>query len=103
MNVREILSPAETADALAATAFVHTGEHLIGAYSTVDFASAVRFLDAVALVADELNHHPDVRLGWGRVEFELSSHDVGGVTSRDVVLAERIGGIAEAQGAEPGN
>lgn len=103
MNVRDILSPAETADALAGTAFVHTDEHLIGAYSTADFASAVRLLDAVALVADELNHHPDVRLGWGRVEFELSSHDVGGVTSRDVVLAERIGDIAEAQGAAPGN
>jgi len=52
-------------------------------------------LDAVAVVADELNHHPDVRLGWGRVEFALTSHDVGGVTPRDVELALRIGAIAD--------
>jgi 4a-hydroxytetrahydrobiopterin dehydratase len=103
MDEQRILSPDDTADELAGTAFIHTGEHLAGAYSTADFASAVHLLDAVAVVADELNHHPDVRLGWGRVEFELSSHDAGGVTSRDLALAERIGAIADEQGAKPGN
>lgn len=103
MNARDILSPAETADELAGSQFVHVDDHLLVAYSTADFASAVRLLDAVALVADEMNHHPDVRLGWGRVEFELSSHDVGGVTSRDLALAQRIGGIATEHGAGPGD
>jgi 4a-hydroxytetrahydrobiopterin dehydratase len=103
MNARSILSPGETADELAGTAFAHVGDRLVGEYSTADFASAVRLLDAVALVADELNHHPDVKLGWGRVGFELSSHDVGGVTSRDLELAARITGIAVEQGARTGN
>jgi 4a-hydroxytetrahydrobiopterin dehydratase len=44
-----------------------------------------------------------VKLGWGRIEFELSSHDVGGVTSRDLELAARITGIAAEQGARTGN
>lgn len=101
MEERNILSPADTADELGGTAFRHTQDHLVAAFTTADFRSAVRLLDAVAAVADELDHHPDVRLGWGRVEFALTSHDAGGVTPRDVRLARRIGEIAAEQGATP--
>jgi 4a-hydroxytetrahydrobiopterin dehydratase len=103
MNDQRILSPNDTADELVGTQFVHADEQLVGAYATADFASAVRLLDAVAVAAEEANHHPDVKLGWGRIEFELSSHDAGGVTSRDVALARRITAIAAEQGAKPGN
>jgi 4a-hydroxytetrahydrobiopterin dehydratase len=99
MDGRSILSPTDTAGDLDGTAFRHAQNHLVGAFTTADFRSAVRVLDAVAVVADELNHHPDVRLGWGRVEFALTSHDVGGVTPRDVELARRIGALAEELGA----
>ncbi|MBT2500496.1 4a-hydroxytetrahydrobiopterin dehydratase [Agromyces sp. ISL-38] len=99
MDGRSILSPTDTTDDLEGTAFRHAQNHLVGAFATADFRSAVRLLDAVAVVADELNHHPDVRLGWGRVEFALTSHDVGGVTPRDVELALRIGEIADQLGA----
>lgn len=101
MEERNILSRTDTADELDGTAFRHTQDHLVAAFTTSDFRSAVRLLDAVAVVADELNHHPDVRLGWGRVEFALSSHDAGGVTPRDVRLARRIAEIAAEQGANP--
>ncbi|GAA1775364.1 4a-hydroxytetrahydrobiopterin dehydratase [Agromyces lapidis] len=100
---RRTLTPSETADDLAGTAFVHTGDRLDGAYRTDDFASAVELLDEVAAVADALGHHPDVRLGWGRIDFTLSSHDVGGVTSRDLELARRIDALADGLGARPGN
>src|SRR5688572_26473418 len=103
MDGRSILSPTETADDLDGTAFRHAQNHLVGAYTTADFRSAVRLLDAVAVVADELNHHPEVRLGWAHIEFEVWSHDVGGVTSRDLSLARRIGELATEQGARPGN
>ncbi|MDQ2661406.1 MAG: 4a-hydroxytetrahydrobiopterin dehydratase [Actinomycetota bacterium] len=94
MDERSIFSPADTAAELDGTDFRHAQDHLVAVYTTADFRSAVRLLDAVAVVADELNHHPDVRLGWGRVEFALSSHDAGGVTSRDLELARRIGALA---------
>lgn len=101
MDARSILSPTDTAEALEGTAFNHAEGRLVGAFTTADFASAVRLLDAVAVVADEMNHHPDVQLGWGRVEFALSSHDVGGVTRRDVDLALRIRAIADELDAQP--
>ncbi|WP_173922122.1 4a-hydroxytetrahydrobiopterin dehydratase [Agromyces sp. Marseille-P2726] len=101
MDGRSILSPADTADELAGTGFRHVQEHLEATFTTADFSSAVRLLDSVAVVADELNHHPDVRLAWGRVEFALSSHDVDGVTVRDLELARRIRAIADEAGAQP--
>lgn len=99
-DARSILSPAETASELDGTGFTHE-DRLVGSFRTADFAGAVRLLDAVAVEADAANHHPDVHLGWGRISFELLSHDVGGVTSRDVALARRIRELAEEQGATP--
>ena len=101
MDGRSILSPTDTEGDLDGTAFRHAQKHLVGAFTTADFRSAVRLLDAVAVAADERNHHPDVRLGWGRVEFVLVSHDVEGVTQRDVELALRIRAIADELGATP--
>ena len=96
-----LLTPEDTADQLAGTVFTHADGRITGAYGTGDFLGAVRLLDAVATVAEELNHHPDVVVGYGRIAFELSSHDVGGVTARDVRLALRIQELAEQQGATP--
>jgi 4a-hydroxytetrahydrobiopterin dehydratase len=98
----DLLAPADTAADLDATAFTHVPGRLRAHYATDDFAAAVALLDSVAAVADELNHHPDVSLGYGRIEFELSSHDAGGVTARDVRLALRIQALADAAGAGAG-
>ncbi|MGR0220453.1 4a-hydroxytetrahydrobiopterin dehydratase [Agromyces sp. ZXT2-6] len=99
MDKRTPLSRDDVAAELEATGFRHDGERLTAEFRTADFASAVRLLDAVAVEADAANHHPDVKLGWGRVEFDLVSHDVGSVTRRDVELAKRIAAIAGEQGA----
>ncbi len=55
-----------------------------------DFNGALRFVNAVAAVANELDHHPDVEFSWGTVTLTLASHDVGGLTDRDFALAARI-------------
>lgn len=99
MSESQILTPNTTAAELAESPFQHDGDHLRAEFTTDDFASAVRLLDAVALLADAMNHHPDVELGWGRVAFELSSHDAGGVTRRDLALAEHITVVAREQHA----
>lgn len=95
-----LLTPLDTESVLAGGAFVHLDGALHGSFTTRDFASAVRLVDQVAEAADAMNHHPDVRLGYGRVGFRLSSHDAGGVTDRDLRLALRIQELADAQGAD---
>ncbi|GAA3741471.1 4a-hydroxytetrahydrobiopterin dehydratase [Spinactinospora alkalitolerans] len=63
-----------------------------------DFMSGIALVNAVAREAEEANHHPDVDIRYTRVTFTLSSHDVGGVTERDLDMAARIDRLAE-QGA----
>jgi 4a-hydroxytetrahydrobiopterin dehydratase len=96
-----LLAPHDTASQIAGSAFVHLDGALFASYTTADFGSAVRLLDGVAIIADGLDHHPEVRLGYGRISFKLSSHDVNGVTKRDLLLAARIQELADNSGARP--
>src|SRR6185312_1940568 len=96
--VQSTLSSSDTAERLRGTAFVHLSPALYASYATDDFATASAFVARVAEAADAMNHHPNVRLGYGSVAFELSSHDAGGVTERDVELATRIQSLADDLG-----
>jgi 4a-hydroxytetrahydrobiopterin dehydratase len=56
----------------------------------------------VAGKANELNHHPDIHLSWGRAEFRISTHSAGGrLTELDFALAKAIDAIAKSNGAAP--
>jgi len=52
------------------------------------------FLTRVALQAEKADHHPEFTSVWNRVDFRLTSHDAGGVTDRDIGLAEAIDRLA---------
>ena len=56
-----------------------------------DFATAIHFLDAVAHVAEDEDHHPDLHLtGYRNVAIELSTHAIGGLSENDFILAAKI-------------
>ena len=55
---------------------------------------AFAFLTRVAAHAEAVDHHPEFTSVWNRVDFRLTSHDAGGVTERDVALAEAIDALA---------
>ena len=59
-----------------------------------DFYRTMAFVNAVAWIANAQDHHPDITSVWNRVDFRLTSHDVGGVTDRDVRLPETINELA---------
>jgi 4a-hydroxytetrahydrobiopterin dehydratase len=59
-----------------------------------DFAEAMRFANAVAGLAEEANHHPDILVhGWNNVQLRLTNHSAGGLTDADFALAGRIDGL----------
>jgi 4a-hydroxytetrahydrobiopterin dehydratase len=58
-------------------------------FQFADFNEAWGFMTRVALVAEKMDHHPEWFNVWNRVEITLSTHDVGGVSERDVKLARR--------------
>lgn len=55
-----------------------------------DFSQAWGFMSRVALLAEQHNHHPDWSNVWNTVRVELSTHDAGGLTEKDVALARAI-------------
>ncbi len=52
-----------------------------------DFAAALAFVNQIGEVAEALQHHPDLELGWGRVRVSLTTHDTGGLTDLDYSVA----------------
>ena len=69
-------------------------------FRTGSFAKGLELVTRITEAAEEANHHPDVVLTYPQVDVDLHSHDVGGVTSRDVDLARRISAIAAELGVE---
>ena len=101
-----LLAPSSTKKRLAGTAFVHLDGRLHATFRTKDFVSALDLVDRIGAVAEEMNHHPDLRLVYGSVSVVLTSHDAGGVTIRDLDLAARVQQIADivaatGQNAQP--
>jgi 4a-hydroxytetrahydrobiopterin dehydratase len=67
-------------------------------YVTKGFATGLALVDAIGAAAEEMDHHPDLDLRWGHLNIRLYSHDVQGVTDRDVRLARRITELAAEAG-----
>ena len=59
-----------------------------------DFKAAMQFVNKIADAAEQANHHPDIDIRYNKVTMSLVSHDSGGVTPRDVKMAEKINQIA---------
>jgi len=75
-------------------AFEQGDKALVKTLKFKDFSEAFGFLSRVALHAEKVDHHPEFTSVWNRVDFRLTTHDAGGVTERDVKLAEAINRIA---------
>lgn len=69
-------------------------------FRTGSFVKGLELVTRITEAAEEADHHPDVVLTYPQVDVDLHSHDVHGVTSRDVALARRISEIAAELGVE---
>jgi 4a-hydroxytetrahydrobiopterin dehydratase len=70
------------------------GNSLRREYKFDDFTGAVDFINRLTPVANEMNHHPDVFLTWGRVRVSLISHSEHGITEKDFELAKKLDELA---------
>ena len=63
-------------------------------YRFPDFVTAFGFMSSVALVAEAMNHHPEWQNVYNRVVVDLTTHDAGGITEKDLALARRMDELA---------
>jgi 4a-hydroxytetrahydrobiopterin dehydratase len=67
------------------------GEALVRDFKFEDFAQAMAYVNRVADLAEEVNHHPDILVhGWNQVRLTLTTHSAGGLTENDHDMARRI-------------
>lgn len=63
---------------------------IVRVYPTAGWKASLMLGNAIGFLCETAWHHPDMTLSWGRVRVSLSTHSAGGVTARDLELAERI-------------
>jgi 4a-hydroxytetrahydrobiopterin dehydratase len=88
----DVLSTAEIEAALADLGgWTYTDGALTRTFRFADFVHSVDFVEHLADVAESMKHHPDIDIRYNKVTLHLATHSAGGVTARDVELAEALG------------
>ena len=67
--------------------------HLHRRWRFTDFAGALAFVNRVGEVAEREAHHPDIAFTWGRVDVEIHTHKIDGLTESDFILAAKLGAL----------
>ena len=70
--------------------WAHAGDAIRRTVTRADFRAAMLYVGAVAYLAEEANHHPDILVQWNKVTLTLSTHSAGGLTANDFALARTI-------------
>ena len=55
-----------------------------------NFVESITFINKVADIAEDEQHHPDIHISWNRVKLELFTHSIGGLSENDFILAAKI-------------
>jgi 4a-hydroxytetrahydrobiopterin dehydratase len=94
----EALSEAERVEALEGLPdwdHDEARDSITRSFSFADFSQAFAFMTRVALLAEKADHHPEWSNVYNRVEILLTTHDAGGLSSRDVDMAQAIDALVD--------
>ena len=70
------------------------GHHLEKEYSFKNFAEALEFTNKVGALAEEIFHHPDIFLAWGKVKISIWTHKIDGLNEADFIFAAKADALA---------
>ncbi len=86
---------AEALDTLDEWDYDEARDAITRTFTFADFSEAFGFMARVALLAEKADHHPEWSNVWNRVDIALTTHDAGGLSHKDVALAEAIDGLLD--------
>ena len=91
----QLLAEDDIASRLEDSEWRREGDEIVREWRLEDFAHAMQFVNRVADVAEEANHHPDILVyGWNKVRLSLTNHSAGGLTDADFEMAGKIDVLA---------
>ena len=85
-----LISPDEINKSLTNKGWEYVDKKISKTYNFDSYMDGIEFVNEMAKLAEASNHHPDITIGWCRVDVSISSHDMGGVTTKCVNLATGI-------------
>jgi len=87
----ELLGEQDIASRLDDSPWRREGDEIVRGWQLENFADAMAFVNRVADLAEEANHHPDILVhGWNKVRLSLTNHSAGGLTEADFAMAAKI-------------
>ena len=88
-----LISPDEVQKSISLYNWQYNNNKIYKSYSFKTYIEGVDFINQIVKVAERNNHHPDIFLTWCKVEISITSHDLGGVTTKCINLATSIENI----------
>jgi 4a-hydroxytetrahydrobiopterin dehydratase len=71
-----------------------SGKEIVREFKFKDFHETMKFVNAVAKIANRANHHPDMEVGYNRCVVRYSTHSVGGLSESDFICAAKVGRLS---------
>jgi len=68
-------------------------DELVRQFQFPDFLGSIAFVNGVAQLAEAAGHHPDIDIRYNKVRLALTTHDAGGISSKDFDLAAKVGAL----------
>ena len=85
-----LISPDEINKSLSNKGRVYADKKISKSFNFEKYMEGIEFVNKMADLAEANNHHPDITIGWCRIDVSISSHNMGGVTTKCVNLATGI-------------
>ena len=82
-----LISPDEVNKSLSNYSWKYENKKIAKSYSFKTYVNSITFVQKISEIAEKNNHHPDIHIGWCKVDIYITSHDLGGVTTNCVNLA----------------
>jgi len=91
-----LISPDEINKSLASHGWDYADKKISKSFTFDAYMEGIQLVQKIAVLAEAQNHHPDINIGWCKVDISISSHDLGSVSTKCVNLALGIDNIMEA-------
>ena len=85
-----LISPDEINKTISNQNWSYKNNRISKSFEFESYIEGINFVNEIAKIAEQRNHHPDINIGWRKVEISITSHDLGGVTTKCVNLATTI-------------
>ena len=85
-----LISPDEINKSLSNKGWIYADKKITKTYTFDTYIDGIKFVQKMAELAERNNHHPDITIGWCRVDVAITSHNMRGVTTKCVNLATGI-------------